>query len=59
MGKDIMLNAVFDSLNEASRRFEYDYIYIDAIFLIIWLGVLIKQKKWNPIKYGLILGIFV
>jgi len=59
MRKDIMLNALFDSFNEATRRFEYDYIFIDAAFLLIWLGILIKQKKWNPIKYGLFLGILV
>ena len=54
-----MLNTIFESFNEASRRFEYDYIVFDAIFLLIWLGVLIRQKKWKPIKYGLLLALCV
>ncbi len=51
-----MLNTVFESFNEAIRRFDYDYIYIDSIFLAIWLGFLIKHKKGNAIKFGIFTG---
>ena len=44
-----MLNTIFESFNQAIRSFEYDYIYIDSIFLTIWLGFLIKYKKGNAI----------
>ncbi|MFX0032726.1 MAG: hypothetical protein ACFE8E_06385 [Candidatus Hodarchaeota archaeon] len=54
-----MLNNFFQSFNEASRKFDYDYIYIDLIFLTIWISILIKNKKWNPIKFGIFTGIFV
>ena len=39
------LDEFFKSLNEVSRRFQYDYIYIDAFFLAIWLSILIKKKN--------------
>lgn len=54
-----MLNSVLQSFNEVSRKFEYDYIYIDLIFLTIWISILIKNKKWNPLKFGLITGICI
>jgi len=54
-----MLGGLFESINEASREFDYDYIYFDALFLAIWLSVLIKNKKWNPIKYGLFTAVIV
>lgn len=54
-----MLLDFFDSLKEAWRIFQYDYIYIDAFFLLIWIGLLIKKKKWNPMIYGIIFGICV
>ena len=53
------LDEFFKSLNEVSRRFQYDYIYIDAFFLAIWLSILIKKKKWNPILYGLFTAVIV
>ena len=54
-----MLNIFFESFNQAIRRFEYDYIFVDAVFLVIWLAVLIKYKKWTPIKFGIITGFLI
>ena len=61
-----MINIFFESfddffkyLNKVSRTFQYDYIYIDAFFLAIWLSILIKKKKWNPILYGLFTAVIV
>ncbi len=54
-----MLNIFVESFNQAIRRFEYDYIFVDAIFLAIWLAVLIKYKKWTPIKIGIIIGFLI
>jgi len=55
----IILHQIWQSFNEAWRRFEYDYIFIDSIFFLIWLSILIKKKKWNPIKFGFITAIIV
>jgi hypothetical protein len=50
---------IFQSFYEAWRIFEYDYIYIDAVFLIIWISILIKKKKWNPLKFGILISIAI
>ncbi|MBN1802952.1 MAG: hypothetical protein JW891_15695 [Candidatus Lokiarchaeota archaeon] len=49
----------FNTVTEVSRSFQYDYIFFDAIFLAIWLAVLVKFKKWKAIKAGIITGIIV
>jgi len=51
-----LLNSLFESFNQAIREFEYDYIFIDSIFLTIWIAILIKYKKWKPIKFGIFTG---
>ena len=51
-----MLHNLFESFNQAIREFEYDYIFIDSIFLTVWIVILIKYKKWKPIKFGLFTG---
>jgi len=54
-----LLNIFFESYNQAIRKFEYDYIFVDGVFLAIWLAVLIKYKKWAPIKFGIITGFII
>ena len=54
-----MLNLLYESFNRATRNFEYDYIFIDSIFLTIWIAILIKYKKWNPIKFGIVTGLII
>jgi len=54
-----LLNITFQGFNEAWRRFQYDYIYIDGIFFIIWVFILIKKKKLKPLKFGIFTGIIV
>lgn len=56
---DILLNITFQGFNEAWRKFQYDYIYIDGIFFIIWVFILIRKKKWNPLKFGIFTGIII
>ena len=55
----IMLQQIFQGFKEAWRRFEYDYIFIDGIFFLVWVGLLIKKKKWNPLKFGVTTSIIV
>ena len=49
---------ISDIIN-AARNFQYDYIFFDAIFLTIWVLILIKNKKWSALKAGILFGIFV
>jgi hypothetical protein len=55
----ILLNNIFEPFTQAIRKFEYDYIFIDSIFLTFWIALLIKYKKWNPLKFGGVTGILV
>lgn len=41
-----------------ARSFGLDYIYLDIIFLIIWIFYLVRKKYWIPIAWG-VLGWFV
>lgn len=50
---------LLETFNQAIRNFEYDYIYIDALFLGIWTLFLIKYKKWTAIKVGILTGFVV
>lgn len=54
-----MLNTLFESFNQAIREFEYDYIFIDNIFLTFWIALLVKYKKWKPLKFGVLTGLIV
>ena len=46
-------------LTEVMRQFQFDYIYIDAFFLVIWLIIILKNKKLSALYAGLILAILV
>jgi len=37
-----------------ARTIGIDFIYLDIIFIIIWVSFLIKRKYWTPIKWGLL-----
>jgi hypothetical protein len=41
---------------QARRVFQYDYIYIDAFFLLVWLVILLKNKQVKPLLFGLIIA---
>lgn len=41
---------------QAHRVFQYDYIYIDAFFLTIWLFVLIRAKQYTALIVGVIIA---
>ncbi|HMF32196.1 MAG TPA: hypothetical protein VKK79_12310 [Candidatus Lokiarchaeia archaeon] len=52
-----MFQAVFQA--DIARNFQYDYIFFDAMFLVLFLTVVIKNKKWNPLKAGLVTAALV
>lgn len=41
---------------QARRVFQYDYIYIDAFFLLVWLVILLKNKQVKPLLFGLVIA---
>ncbi|MFX0057754.1 MAG: hypothetical protein ACFE85_05365 [Candidatus Hodarchaeota archaeon] len=54
-----MIFSTIQDFTEAWRIFEYDYIYIDGIFFISWVLILIRNKKWNPLKFGIFTSIII
>jgi len=50
---------MLETLTNAERTFQYDYIFIDAFFLAIWLSLIIKNKKWKALKAGVFFSICV
>jgi len=50
---------IFESLTNAERTFQYDYIFIDTIFLAIWLSIIIRNKKWKALKAGIFFAVCV
>lgn len=51
-------NTFLSDITEVSRDFRFNYIYIDAIFLMIWIFLIIKAKKTTALKAGVCLGLF-
>ncbi len=39
-----------------SRIFQYDYIYIDTIFLLIWILILLRNKKYSAFIFSAIIA---
>jgi len=54
-----LLNNLFESFNQARRLFDYDYIFFDGFFLSIWIAIMVKYKKWNPLKFGIFTGFII
>ena len=44
---------ILDQFSNPSRIFQYDYIYIDTIFLLVWVGVLLWNRKYTALLFGL------
>lgn len=41
---------------QARRVFQYDYIYVDAFFLLIWLALLIWNKEFKALIFGAVIS---
>jgi hypothetical protein len=44
-------------INESiMRRFQADYLVFDAIFLAVWIVLLVRHKRYRPLVAGLVCG---
>lgn len=41
---------------QARRVFQYDYIYIDAFFLLVWLIILLRDKQYRALIFGAVIS---
>jgi hypothetical protein len=54
-----LIQTILELNQNVARNFEFDYILFDALFLAIWVALLIWQKRFGPLKAGLILAVIV
>ena len=54
-----LIQSILEQNENVARNFEFDYIIFDALFLAIWIALLIWQKRFRPLKAGLILAVIV
>jgi hypothetical protein len=54
-----LIQSILEQNENVARNFEFDYILFDALFLAIWIVLLIWQKRFRPLKAGLILAIII
>jgi hypothetical protein len=41
---------------DIARRFQFDYVILDAVFLLWWVGLLISRKRFAPLAAGVVCG---
>jgi len=41
---------------QARRVFQYDYIYFDALLLVVWLFILWKNKEYKALLFGAVIA---
>jgi hypothetical protein len=54
-----LIRTILEINKDITRRFEFDYILFDALFLTIWVALLVWQKRFAPLKTGVICAVVV
>ena len=54
-----VIRMVLEINKDIARRFEFDYIFFDALFLLIWIALLIWQKRYSPLRAGIVCAVVV
>lgn len=54
-----LIGTILEINKNIARKFEFDYILFDALFLVIWVALLIGQKRFGPLKAGLVCAAIV
>jgi hypothetical protein len=45
--------------HDITRHFQMDYIAIDAVFLALFVALLVRQKRWAALRVGAICAVFM
>jgi hypothetical protein len=45
--------------HDITRNFHFDYIVLDALFLAAYIVLLIRRKRYGPLKAGLVFGVIM
>jgi hypothetical protein len=54
-----VIGAILQINKDIARRFEFDYILFDALFLGIWVALLVWQKRSGPLRVGIVCAVIV
>ena len=54
-----VIRIVLEINKDIARKFEFDYILFDALFLLTWVALLIWQKRFGPLKAGIVCAVVV
>ena len=52
-----LVRIILEINEDIARRFEFDYLLVDALFLAIWIMLLIRKQRFGALKAGVICGI--
>jgi hypothetical protein len=55
----IIIETLVNINRDVVRNFEFDYIIFDAMFLAIYVGLLLIHKRYGPLRVGVICGIII
>ena len=54
-----LIRTILKINQDIARRFEFDYVLFDALFLALWIALLVWQKRSGPLKAGLVCAVVV
>jgi hypothetical protein len=52
-----LINVILDINESITRRFEIDYLLFDTVFMVIWIVLLVRQKRFEALWVGVICGL--
>ena len=52
-----MFRLLFEIDHDITRHFDLDYILFDALFLAIYVALLVREKRYGALKTGILCGI--
>jgi hypothetical protein len=55
----LFANIISDVNHSISRNFQFDYILCDAVFLAVFISLLVWRKRYSPLAAGLVCGILI
>jgi hypothetical protein len=53
-----LIKVILDINANITRRFQIDYLIFDMLFMILWIGLLLRHKRQEALYVGVICGLF-
>jgi hypothetical protein len=52
-----LIDVILDINESITRRFEIDYLLFDTVFMVLWILLLVRRKRFEALWVGLICGL--